>query len=366
MIQKMMKLIKEESLFFIVAILCLITSLSVAPRVSAIDWKVIFSLLNLMLISLALEKYRLLDKIARSILKRFHTPASIGMAMIPTTALLAMLITNDVALITVVPLTIIVAKKAGYVPYKTIALETMAANIGSSLTPFGNPQNLYLYTAYKIEPASFLGMMLPFVLLGIGLLFLINLGSGRESLSFSIEDTALPDKKRVLLYIGAFLLVLLSILRYVDFRIVTLLNLGVFLLLDRDLFKKVDYFLLGTFVGFFIAIDNITRIGFIQTLAEKYLQTPHQVLILSSLFSQFLSNVPTAILFSGFTQLYKPLLLGVSLGGLGTMIASLANLISYKLYRKEFPSSAYTKFFYASNAVVFVLLFVFLAATLGA
>lgn len=348
--------LRQETVFFIAALATATSCLFGLPSWSAIDWKVIAALGNLMLVSLALEEYKLLDKIAVKALVRFGSVKKITAAMIATTAAIAMFMTNDVALLTVVPLTIIMAKKAGFVPYRMIILETAAANIGSSLTPFGNPQNLYLYEFYKLPTIQFFEITAGLVTVGMLLLFIINLFVKNKPLHFEEEHIQVTDKKRIVLYLAAFVLILLSIIRMVDYRIVTAFTLTLFLLLDRKLFLKLDYFLLGTFILFFLFVDNITHMELVRTYAAQLLTSPVKVLLTSALLSQVISNVPSAILLSGFTQQYKALLLGVSIGGLGTMVASLANLISYKLYCKEYSSIKYNKLFYSMNFILFILL----------
>jgi len=341
--------LKEEALFFIVMALTALTCFYRLPDVSAIDWKVIAALFDLMLISLALEKYKLLDKIALKALVSFDSTRKITAAMIAITALIAMLVTNDVALLTVVPLTIVMAKKASFDPYKLIILETAAANIGSSLTPFGNPQNLYLYAFYKIPTFEFLGITSIFVIIGMTMLFIINLFNKESKLKFNKEAINVTDKRKISIYMILFVMVILSIIRILDYRIMTLITIALFILLDHQLFRKIDYYLLSTFIFFFLLVNNVTHMEFIKTWAEALLTSPVHVLITSSLLSQVISNVPAAILLSAFTDHYRALLLGVSIGGLGTMVASLANLISYKLYIKEYSKQRYNKLFYPLN-----------------
>ena len=358
MINKSINIVKQEAVLFIAAAATAATCLFRLPDIESIDWKVIAALFNLMLVSLALEEYKLLDKIAVKALVSFGNTKRITAAMIGTTALIAMLVTNDVALITVVPLTIVMAKKAGFDPYEMIILETVAANIGSSLTPFGNPQNLYLYSFYKIPTFEFFTVTSVFVLIGMVMLFIINLFHHNKRLHFDEEVIHITDRRRVGVYIIALVLILLSIIRLLDYRLVTLVTVLIFALLDRKLFLKVDYFLLGTFIMFFLFVDNVTHMDYIINTASSLLTSPIRVLVTSVVLSQGISNVPAAILLSAFTRYHKALLLGVSIGGMGTMVASLANLISYKLYAKEYSKERYNRLFYPLN---FILLLVLLA-----
>lgn len=179
--------IKEEIGFVLSTLLAIITSFLIKPSIEAIDVKVIFSLFSLMLISLAFEKFSLLDGIAIYILSLVRTERSIGVVMIITTAVLGMLMTNDVALLTVVPITITMAKKADFDPFRVIVLETAAANIGSSLTPFGNPQNLFLYSYFHIDTKEFFLIIAPFVIAGMFSLILINMRNSNKLIDANLD-----------------------------------------------------------------------------------------------------------------------------------------------------------------------------------
>lgn len=356
MIKRFINILRQETVFFIAAGATAVTCFFRLPDISSVDWKVIAALLNLMLVSLALEEYKLLDKIAVKALVSFGNTKRITAAMIATTALIAMLVTNDVALITVVPLTVVMAKKAGFDPYEMIILETAAANIGSSLTPFGNPQNLYLYEFYKIQTIDFFLTTAIFVAAGMIMLFVINLFHHNKKLHFEEKAIEIKDKRRVIVYIALLILILLSIVRVLNYMLVTSITIALFAMLDRKLFFRLDYFLLGTFIMFFLFVNNVTNMDYIISFASSLLTTPIRVLVTSAVLSQGISNVPSAILLSAFTQHHRALLLGVSIGGMGTMVASLANLISYKLYCKEYKNYRYNKLFYPLNFLLLLLL----------
>lgn len=369
MIKAVKYIIKEELLFFLIAILTLIGSFFITPKINSIDWKVIACLFDLMLISKALENQKILDKIALLILKRFNTTKKMTTAIILITALLAMFMTNDVALLTMVPLTIIISKKIGtnknafFNPAYIIILETVAANIGSSLTPFGNPQNLFLYSYYSIPTLKFLKMTISFTIIGIASLLFINYFIKSNDIQYEIETVPIKNPKKVLIYLLLFILVLLSVLRIINYLLITSIVTAVFLFWDINIIKKIDYFLIGTFIMFFLLIDIISNMNLIQIYASSLLNTPLLIFISSALSSQIISNVPSGILFSTFTKQYEPLLLGVSVGGLGTLIASLANLISYKLYKREYRNGKYALFFYSLNfgmLVVYLCIYSFI------
>lgn len=348
----------EEIFFVVAASLAVVTTLLVGARAAAIDWHVIVALFVLMGLTLTFEKYHLLDALSRGLLSLCGTSRQLSLTLTWLTAFLALWVTNDVALITLVPLTLVIAKRTAFKPLHTIIAQTMAANIGSSLTPFGNPQNLYLYNYYQLAPLQFILTTAPFVLGGMLLVTLYLMLQKSEPLKPGLAAIVLKHKPRLALYIALFLFVILGILRLLPFTLVAGLAALVLIVLEGKLLLKVDYFLLGTFIACFIAIDNLTRLPQLQEAILPLLTTPLQVLITAMLSSQIISNVPTAVLLSGFTAAtHAPaLLLGVSLGGLGTLVASLANLISYKYYIAFDAKSPYKRYFMAVNSLILIIL----------
>ena len=264
----------------------------------------------------------------------------------------SMLITNDVALITFVPFTILVLSMAEQKKFliPVIVLETIAANLGSMLTPLGNPQNLYLYTISGLSLWDFIRIMLPYSFVSAILLLIFILFLPKDTVSTATaanstttvtasntsnvicEAVKARKNSRILFafYLILFLLCLLTVLHILPYQIMFLLVLTGFLLLDYRVLKDVDYFLLLTFLCFFIFIGNMKQISLVHELISKLLV--HHEVLMGIGASQIISNVPAAILLSGFTDDYSALLIGVNLGGLGTLIASLASLISFKFY----------------------------------
>ncbi|AFS79405.1 putative citrate transporter [Gottschalkia acidurici 9a] len=349
--------------FIISLVLAILSCFFNTPRIDSIDFKVIILLFNLMIVVKAFEKYSLLDYIAIKILSRFKTERSIGMMIVLTTGLLSSVITNDVGLITLVPITILIAKKSNFDPGWIIILQTLAANIGSSLTPMGNPQNLFLYEFFDISLKDFFVITGVFVALGFIWLFILNLKNKNIKLDLDLKSVNLSNTKVIIYYLFLFLIIILSIFRIVDYRLAFIITLISFIILDKKLFLKVDYLLLLTFVCFFVFIDNISNIDNIRLFFSNVLVDDKSVLVYSSLISQFISNVPAAILISSFTSDFRSLLLGVSIGGMGTLIASLANLISYKIYIKEYKDSNYLLTFHIVNFLslgLFLLLGLFI------
>ena len=275
---------------------------------------------------------------------------------------MSMFLTNDVTLITVVPFTIMMITLTG-MQRNTISLlvfETIAANLGSMLTPFGNPQNLYLYARYDYHMGQFIRIMLPYTAASLVLVLAATLLMKRER----VICTADPEKqsrrlevKGFVCYLVLFLFCILSVARLLDYRILLVIVFTAVMILDRRLLTQVDYSLLLTFVFFFVFIGNVGKIGMIRQVLENFMNG--RELLTAIITSQFVSNVPAAILLSGFTQNGRALVIGTNLGGLGTLIASMASLITYKFYAAEKESSKkkYLLYFTAVNLVFLVLLY---------
>ena len=276
---------------------------------------------------------------------------------------LSMAITNDVALITFVPFAIMILEGSPLL-IPTIVLQTVAANLGSMLTPVGNPQNLYLFALGNFSVPDFITLILPywissFILL-IAAIFLvtkiqrgpvgIQSRSGSES-----KSSGIPIFKTIVFSV-LFVIALLTVSRLIPFYILAALTLVCSLILQRKAFFKADYFLLLTFIGFFIFTGNMARIPTINVLLKKLVEG-HEM-ILGTLASQVISNVPAALLLSGFTENIRALVLGVDIGGLGTLIASMASLISFKFYAKTEGSrpGRYLLYFTAVNIIFLAVL----------
>lgn len=349
--------LKNEIVFTISLIFAVITSLVSVPKINYIDFKVLGILFNLMVVIAAFEKLKILDKIAVSILAKFNKERQISLVLIFLTFVSSMFITNDVALITFVPLTLIIGKKTGWHPIFTIIFQTLAANVGSSLTPMGNPQNLFLYSFYNISPMEFFKVTLPIILIGIFWLVIINYRLKENEINFKLEDVHIENKSQAFIFGMLFIFVILSVFNIVDYKIAFLVTISIVAFIDRDLIKEVDYILLATFICFFIIIGNLSHMNSFTSNITKFLSSSKNVYFSSILFSQVISNVPSAILLSSFTSQWKEIILGVNIGGMGTLIASLASLISYKFYIKEYgQSKKYLIHFHGYN---FISLFIF-------
>ncbi|MDW8802327.1 SLC13 family permease [Clostridium sp. A1-XYC3] len=349
---------KKEKVFFISLVLAVLSSLFLQPKISYVDLKVLVLLFNLMIIVAAFEELKVMDKLALEILKKCKDTRRISLVFIVITFFSSMLVTNDVALITFVPLAILTFKKVKIDSMKTIILQTLAANIGSSLTPMGNPQNLFLFTHYNLNGIQFFSVTIPFVLLGILWLYFLNKRVSNEELQLSLHTVTVKNRKKVKVYIFLFIFIIFSVFGLVNYKYTFLVIMLIILFMDRHLLKSVDYFLLATFVCFFIFIGNVSNVEFIQYHMKSFLQESGRVYFSSILLSQVVSNVPCSILLSGFTDNWREMLLGVNIGGMGTLVASLASVISYKIYanENEGKSRIYLSKF---NLYSFVSLFIF-------
>lgn len=360
--------IKKEIVLILSVSLAIITSFISSPKLSYIDFKVLLLLFNLMVVVAAFKELKVLDSIAISLLRKCSTYTSISFSLVFITFLASMVVTNDVALITFVPLSIVVAKKSDINVLKIVILQTLAANLGSSFTPMGNPQNLFIYSFYNLDPSDFFNITAPLVILSVLFLSVIILKIKKIKLDLHLEDVEIKNKKDVIFFSILFAIILLSVFHIVDYKLAFIITLSTVLILNKKLLTQIDYSLLITFIGFFIFIGNISTMDSIRSFMMGILNSPQSTFITSMLSSQVISNVPATMLLSGFTNNFKELLLGVNIGGMGTLIASLASVISYKIYTNEFKddSSAYLKYFTFYNVlgliitipIVYLILFV--------
>ena len=347
--------VKKECVLVIALTLAILSSIFSIPKVSYIDFKVLILLFNLMVVVAAFKDLKVLDSIAIGLLKKCNTYTSISLSLVFLTFISSMIVTNDVALITFVPLSIVISKKANINVLKIVVFQTLAANLGSSFTPMGNPQNLFIYSFYNLSPIDFFKITLPIVILAVLFLVLLVLKDKKMNLSLDLEDVKIDNKRDVYLFSALFLIILLSVFHIIDYKVTFLITIIMVLLLNKKLFSQVDYSLLVTFIGFFIFVGNISTMNVVKNFMEGILGSPESTFLSSVLSSQFISNVPATMLLSGFTNHFKELLLGVNIGGMGTLIASLASVISYKIYTSEFGNDNYMKSFSFYNILGFVV-----------
>ena len=347
--------LKKECVLVIAVTLAILSSFISIPKLSYIDFKVLILLFNLMVVVAAFKELKVLDSIAIGLLKKCNTYTSISLALVFITFISSMIVTNDVALITFVPLSIVIARKANINVLKIVIFQTLAANLGSSFTPMGNPQNLFIYSFYNLSPIDFFKITLPIVILAVLFLVLLVFKDKKMNLSLDLEDVKIDNKRDVYLFGGLFLIILLSVFHVIDYKVTFLITIVMVLILNKKLFSQVDYSLLITFIGFFIFVGNISTMDVVKNFMEGILNSPKSTFLASVLSSQVISNVPATMLLSGFTDHFKELLLGVNIGGMGTLIASLASVISYKIYTSEFGNDNYMKSFTFYNILGLII-----------
>lgn len=300
------------------------------------DIKTLTCLFCVLAVVSALKDISFFYLLAKEIVRRFRTTRQAILALVCITFIGSMLIANDMALLTFLPLGYFVLRVTGKERYMafTFIMQNIAANLGGMLTPFGNPQNLYLYTAFEIPVGEFLSIMAPPFLLAVTMIVIFCLAVKSEPISMEDEPTTLPAG-RTALYLGLFALSIAIVFRGIPYFVGIIVIPAVLIFADRRALYQVDYGLLMTFVFFFIFSGNMARIdtvsNFFSALMEK------STLFFSELCCQFISNVPSAILLSRFTDNYPELLVGVNIGGTGTIIASLASLITLREYLSHNP-----------------------------
>ena len=359
----MLAYLKREKVLVISLVLALLSMCFVPPDAgyaSYVDVRVLALLFALMLLVRGLQNMGMFNWLIAKAFVRIKHLRRLAQMLILMCFFTSMIITNDVSLVTFVPFCLTALTLCGQQKWAVliVVLQTIAANLGSMATPIGNPQNLYLFSTFSMDLGSFFATVLPTAALSLVLLMLATLAIPAEPVRMHLtQDTWNLSKVELGTYIALFcvnLLVVFRVLHWVPALVATVA--GVLLLRRAKLLAQVDYALLLTFVGFFVFVGNMGRVEAVSTWISAML-TGHEV-VLSALFSQVLSNVPTAILLSGFTDNLRGLLLGVNIGGLGTLIASMASLISYKLYASQ-PGAEKGKYmltFTAYNVAGFVLL----------
>ncbi|HEX2946005.1 MAG TPA: SLC13 family permease [Clostridia bacterium] len=334
------RIFKTDIVFTASLVLALASCVFIQPKLEYIDFRVLACLFNIMLAVKAFEELQLLEKLSVGILNRCEGSRKVQLVLIFTAFFTSMLFTNDVALLTLVPLALIIGRKSEQNMAATIIFQTLAANIGSSLTPMGNPQNLYIFSYYGLNAGQFFSTVGLFTAAGLVFLVILNQRTKNISLEVELADVKLGNKVLSIVWSLVFILIILSVFRLIDYRIAFGVTAATALLLNRTLLMKVDYRLLVTFICFFIFIGNISHLNAVGSMLKALLGSETSVYFGSIVLSQVISNVPSAILLSNFTPHWKELLLGVNIGGMGTIVASLASVISYKLYIAENPEGA--------------------------
>lgn len=390
--------IKKETVLCVSFLMAAASMLFVPPDknyLAYIDFRTLAILFCLMSVMAGLQKAGVFDRAAGTLLGRVKSGRGLILVLVLLCFFSSMFITNDVALITFVPFTFIVLDMLGdgskeRLVLPVVVMQTIAANLGSMLTPVGNPQNLYLYGKAEFSVRQFLLLMLPYTLLALGMLVVWSLIQGRacpqglKSGEAGREETShgrvilheegfrhgeAPGQGKeaaypLVVYCLLFLLCLLAVGRVLPWQAVFFGVTIIVFIMDRRVFAKVDYSLLFTFVCFFIFVGNVGRIPAFREFLQEMMEGRETYTAI--IVSQVISNVPAALLLSGFTEDYAGLIVGTNLGGLGTLIASMASLISYKYAAKEMngAKSRYIMLFTMGN-IVFLAALVLLYILLG-
>lgn len=357
MAKKILKnILKNETVFCVSLLLAVLSAFFVRPDgvyLTYPDWRTIALLFCLMILVAGLRSKGVFTLMGHALLRRAGSLRALSAIMVLLCFFSSMIITNDVTLLTFVPFTMLVFRMTGYEDriVKLVVLETIGANLGSMATPIGNPQNLYLYSISDLTAGGFAGAVLPYA--GVSLLLLLAaVLAGKDEPLMEVEMEKKTEKHpektekesgrrklvmEILPFLVLLLLCLLVVFRVLPYIPVLLCVAVAVAVLNRRLYLEVDYFLLFTFLFFFIFVGNLKRIPLVSEALISAVKG--RELLTGVLASQVMSNVPAAILLSGFTDRIQPLLTGVNLGGLGTLIASLASLISYKIVTREYPRS---------------------------
>lgn len=322
------------------------------------DYKTLTCLFCVLSVVCALKNINFFYMLARSVVQKFKTARLCISALVYITFIGSMLIANDMALLTFLPLGYFVlttVKKEKYMAF-TFIMQNIAANLGGMLTPFGNPQNLYLYTKFNISNMEFISVMaIPFMI-SVILITICCLIFVRPEKLYLDDESVVLEPKRIIIYFFLFTLAIVIVFRGISYWIGLIVIPSVLFFMDRKALKMVDYPLLLTFVFFFIFSGNMARIESVRHFFSIFLDK--SVLLFSVVSCQFISNVPSAILLSQFTNNYRELLVGVNIGGAGTLIASLASLITFREYVKYNPKKSryYIALFSAFNFGFLILL----------
>ena len=356
--------VKKNVVMVVAMVAALITCFIVPPDAAYLDYfdvKTLTCLFCVLAVVCALKNINFFYTLARKIVMVFKNARMSILALVYITFIGSMLIANDMALLTFLPLGLFVLSTTGKGKYMafTFIMQNIAANLGGMLTPFGNPQNLYLYTKFAIPNGEFVLIMLPPFLVAVALITLCCLIFVKpEPLELTDEKTALPVSRTVI-YLLLFALAIAIVFRGIPYWIGLIVIPAVLLFMDRKALKMVDYPLLLTFVFFFVFSGNMARIEAVRSLFSMLLEK--STLLFSVLSCQVISNVPSAILLSQFTENYKELLLGVNIGGVGTLIASLASLITFREYTKNNKGKTryYVLLFSAFNFAFLIILALF-------
>ena len=359
--QKLTRFVKKNVVLCVAAMAALVTCFFVPPSVEYLDYfdyRTLACLFITLAVVCALRQIRFFAILARKIVQMTGSLRMLALALVYITFIGSMIIANDMALITFLPLgyfALSVTNNEKHAAFLFI-LQNISANLGGMLTPFGNPQNLYLYSYFSIPTMEFISIMLPPFILAVVMLTVCCMIFPKTSLSVDAELGVKLNVSKTVLYLVLFAVSILIVFRLVPWQAGLVIIPLVLWFVEKDSLYMVDYPLLGTFVMFFIFSGNLARIPEVNAFAASLLEKSTLLVTVTS--CQFISNVPSAILLSHFTDNYRELLLGVNIGGTGTPIASLASLITLSEFRLLYPEKTghYVKLFFGLNALFLVVM----------
>lgn len=336
MLTKIKTFVKKEAVLCISALCAVITMFLVPPSaeyIEYIDFRVLCLLFSLMGVVAGFKSVGAFKWLTYQLLRRIKNGRVLGLTLVMLPFFASMLVTNDVALLVFVPFTMLLLSGLGceknIIPI--IVMQTVAANLGSMATPVGNPQNLFLYSAFNLGAGEFFSVTLPLTAVSLVCLCAGTLPIMPKALpEQNLESEKITSLGKFAVYGLLFVLCLLTVFRVVPYQLTTATLVISLLIINRKLFSEIDFMLLLTFVCFFIISENLGRVQIVRDFLQSLLSK--STLLTSVGASQIISNVPAAVLLSGFTDNWRELLAGVNIGGLGTPIASLASLITLKLY----------------------------------
>ena len=328
-----LKRISRDKTFLVTLVLAILALSLGTVHLRDIDLKTLLALFSLMVTIAIYEKLHLLRYIANIIIEKCQSVRAIAMVVLLFSFLGAMLFTNDVAILTLIPIVFNIRKQVKLPTIGVVSLMTVYANLGSAMTPFGNPQNLYLVSYFHLDILAFLKLSLPIGLISLATLFIILFGFSKAKIgAVKTPHIDVKFKQVVVLGVTTFV-VLFGVLSVISIWFALVASLACAFWIKGEIVAEVDYGIILTFINFFIIVGAVSRIPSIHDVLSTYMVHNSSVFVTSVGMSQVISNVPAAVLLSKFTTRVGPLYIGVTVGGLGTFIASLANLLAFRQYQ---------------------------------
>lgn len=360
--QQVVKMVKSQPVLCVAVMAMLVTCILVPVDGKYLDYfnmQTLATLFCTLAVVSAFGHIHVFELLSKSIILRLSNLRNAVLALVFITFLGSMVLANDMALLTFLPLGYFVLHKTDNKQMMafTFIMQNIAANLGGMLTPFGNPQNLYLYAHYQIGTLEFMQIMLPSFFMATLLILVICLFVKPLPLTLKRDEGYVLDKQKTMIYSALFVFSILIVFRIVPYALGTAVVVAALLYLDKEALKEVNYPLLLTFCVFFVFSGNAARIPVVNTLFSNLL--PKNTLLFGILSCQCISNVPSAVLLSHFTVDYASLLPAVNIGGLGTPIASLASLITLTEFKKRQPEhmKQYMLLFTGLNVLFLVVLY---------